>query len=120
MRRISLHVCCLLIAACGGAPIPAKIDGAPVDAAGPCLGATCGAAEFCYVRLAGRPVPPDAGVIDAGPADAGVIMPGCNALPAACAGTPTCACLLANVGMCFGALTCSEDADGPRVTCSLP
>jgi hypothetical protein len=77
-------------------PIDAAIDAPPNPSCAACNPAT----QYCYQIFAG-------------------VLPavGCNALPAACT---TCACVLADIDPCGGALSCAQDTGLITVSCTKP
>lgn len=119
VRRVSLVLLAAPHFACGGAPpaADAAADAAVADAGPPydCLGTMCSAnAEFCYLRPR------------FGGADASVMpqlttewyAPECVVMPAACAATPTCACVRAALqsSTMYPGFACTEVAPGgPRI-----
>lgn len=63
--------------------------------------------QYCYQQLAG--------IVGAAP------VIGCNMIPAACAATPTCACVTANTTTTCGAYTtCAGEGSLLTLTCTLP
>ncbi len=79
---------------------------APVGDAGPfaCGNVTCSGAQFCTDHPPGIPPPPDSGpLMDAYQ---------CNAIPAGCAATPTCACIRATLGNSCEMPMCVDDGAG--------
>lgn len=91
------------------------IDGGPFD----CAGCICdGATSFCYLASAGAPAPILRGLTDAAVCDdSGASR--CFALPAACAGNPSCACLGATQQF-SPACTCDDSGGGITVHCAFP
>jgi hypothetical protein len=89
--------------ACGDNRTVKSIDAAVDAAPDPSCAACDPATQYCYHIFAG--VEPTLG---------------CNALPAACTAAPTCACVIADIDPCNGALSCSQDASGITVVCAKP
>lgn len=87
----------------------------------------CPAGDFCFaiVYSGGGKYPLSGG--DAGPPDDagsdGALPLGCYPVPAACDPSPTCACVLANMGdpggRCTRNVTCTEDAGAVTALCSV-
>ena len=98
----------LLLAACGGDASPvhpdAAVDASTVDIPFPCEGASCDkTTQYCYETSAGL-----------------FQADGCTALPAACNGQATCACITPTLTDCFGYLACSEHDGEVTAECMLP
>jgi hypothetical protein len=128
-------------------PIDANIPDAPLyDALGnyapltACNGCTCsGDTHFCFGGGTPRGLagPGDGGTdeptdasVDAGdgglplcpvPSNPATVQVGCNALPAACAADPTCACVLTAIQPAFRCyLVCQNTSGLPQVYCPAP
>ncbi len=85
-------------------PIDAPIDVATATSCTSCDPST----QFCYQVLSGVRAPADPVV-------------GCNALPAACTTTRTCACLTANAtAPCGSSVACSGEGSQLTLTCVNP
>jgi hypothetical protein len=91
-----------------GCSNPSHPIDAPSGATFACGSATCETAtEFCYLFEAGR--------VPAAP------IVGCNALPASCGTTPTCACVLAgDTSSCDVTPECNAAGSAVTVTCANP
>ncbi len=112
----------------GDARIDDAARDAPISDSGPVQSAThdctpaCGGSHFCEYPMGPGTCPSaqqDSGFCPPGcPGCARLPLPGCVALPVACAGTPSCDCLLSICpGGCGAAApgTCAVDADGDWV-----
>lgn len=119
----------------GGGDAPARADAAGSSGDGgafACAAATCDpASQYCYEIAAGVVKPPRADAAASGvdaaapPPDAAPAQVGCNSLPAACATTPTCACVKANVTVPFSAcasqtIFCTDTGGRITLMCELP
>lgn len=121
----------------GEAPIydGSLADGAAYQPLSACSGCTCSAdSHYCFgggrARAAPTPQARDASAEDGGdaslpacplPASASTIQVGCNDLPAECAATPRCACVLNAIQPHFACyLVCQPGGDQLRVYCPSP
>lgn len=106
-----------------GTDAAASTDAAGADAGTdtfPCAGSRCLVnTEYCYQVFSGvrSPHPEQRSPVERD-ADGGATV-GCNSLPAACIGMPTCACLLPDIKGC-PSLLCQEKDGGFYLTCALP
>jgi hypothetical protein len=113
MKLVAALVACGLLA-CSSKSAPAAQPDAHADAwsgsAFACGSAACDpSAQYCFQSAAGV-----TGATGAAP------VVGCNALPTACAASPSCTCVTANVDLSGCASHTCADGSGLVVTCDNP